>query len=307
MLYMSSLSTNDGNMQLTVTFALGTNLDIANVLVQNRLSVAQPRLPGDVRNLGVTVRKSSPDLMMVVHVLSPDNTYDQNYLANYIYLRLRDPLLRLNGVGDITVFGGSEYALRIWLDPNKLTAYQLSTTDVLSALQEQNVQVASGALGAPPSPASQAFQLVVQTQGRFNDPNEFRKVIVKASDGRLVRISDIARVELGQKDYVTQSFLNGQPAIGVGVFQRPGTNALEAAEAVQSLMKEMAKDFPPGLEYKIAYNPTEFIAESVHEVYKTLGEAVVLVVIVILVFLQSWRTALIPIIAIRSRSSAPSR
>ncbi len=165
MLYMSSLSTNDGNMQLTVTFALGTNLDIANVLVQNRLSVAQPRLPGDVRNLGVTVRKSSPDLMMVVHVLSPDGTFDQNYLANYIYLRLRDPLLRLNGVGDITVFGGSEYALRLWLDPNKLASYQLSTTDVINALQEQNVQVASGALGAPPAPASQAFQLTVQTQG----------------------------------------------------------------------------------------------------------------------------------------------
>ncbi|MGX7708674.1 efflux RND transporter permease subunit [Methylobacterium sp. Gmos1] len=298
MLYMSSLSTNDGNMQLTVTFALGTNLDIANVLVQNRLSVAQPRLPGDVRNLGVTVRKSSPDLMMVVHVLSPDGTFDQNYLANYIYLRLRDPLLRLNGVGDITVFGGSEYALRLWLDPNKLASYQLSTTDVINALQEQNVQVASGALGAPPAPASQAFQLTVQTQGRFQDPSEFRKVIVKASDGRLVRVSDIARVELGQKDYTTKSFLNGQPAIGIGVFQRPGTNALEAAEQVQALMKTLSKDFPPGLEYKIAYNPTEFIAESVHEVYKTLGEAIVLVVVVILVFLQSWRTAIIPIIAI---------
>ncbi|ACL60206.1 efflux RND transporter permease subunit [Methylobacterium nodulans] len=298
MLYMSSLSTNDGNMQLTVTFALGTNLDIANVLVQNRLSVATPRLPPDVRNLGVTVRKSSPDLMLVVHLLSPDNTYDQNYIANYIYLRIRDQLLRLNGVGDITVFGGSEYALRLWLDPDKLAAYQLSTTDVIAALQEQNVQVASGALGAPPSPNEQAFQLVVQTQGRFQDPNEFRKVIVKASEGRLVRISDIARVDMGQKDYVTQSFLNGQPAIGIGVFQRPGTNALEAAESVQSLMRELAKDFPPGLEYKIAYNPTEFIAESVHEVYKTLGEAVILVVVVIIVFLQSWRTALVPIIAI---------
>ncbi|MGY2047312.1 efflux RND transporter permease subunit [Methylobacterium sp. JK268] len=298
MLYMSSLSTNDGNMQLTVTFALGTNLDIANVLVQNRLSVATPRLPPDVRNLGVTVRKSSPDLMMVVHLLSPDNTYDQNYIANYIYLNIRDQMLRLNGVGDITVFGGSEYALRLWLDPNKLAAYQLSATDVVNALQEQNVQVASGALGAPPAPTEQAFQLVVQTQGRFQDPNEFRKVIVKASEGRLVRVSDIGRVEMGQKDYVTQSFLNGQPAIGVGVFQRPGTNALEAAEQVQSLMKDLAKNFPPGLEYRIAYNPTEFIAESVHEVYKTLGEAVVLVVVVILVFLQSWRTALVPIIAI---------
>jgi len=298
MLYMTSLSTNDGNMQLTVTFKVGTNLDIANVLVQNRLSVAQPRLPPDVRNLGVTVRKASPDLMLVVHVLSPDNTYDQNYLSNYIYLRIRDELLRLDGVGDITVFGGSEYALRIWLDPNKLAAYGLSTTDVLTALQEQNVQVASGALGAPPAPASNAFQLVVQSQGRFQTPEEFTEVIVKASDGRLVRIKDIARTEMGQKDYTTQSFLNATPAVGVGVFQRPGTNALEAAAQVRQTMDVIAKNFPPGVEYKIAYNPTEFIEESVHEVYKTLFEAVVLVVIVVLVFLQSWRTALIPVIAI---------
>ncbi len=195
------------------------------------------------------------------------------------------------------MFGGSEYALRLWLDPNKLASYQLSTTDVINALQEQNVQVASGALGAPPAPASQAFQLTVQTQGRFQDPSEFRKVIVKASDGRLVRISDVARVELGQKDYTTKSFLNGQPAIGIGVFQRPGTNALEAAEQVQALMKTLAKDFrPPRVQDRL--QPDEFIAESVHEVYKTLGEAVVLVVVVILIFLQSWRTAIIPIIAI---------
>ncbi|GJD95013.1 efflux RND transporter permease subunit [Methylobacterium iners] len=298
MLYMTSLSTNDGNMQLTVTFKVGTNLDIANVLVQNRLSVAQPRLPPDVRNLGVTVRKSSPDLMMVVHLLSPDNTYDQNYLSNYIYLRIRDELLRLNGVGDITVFGGSEYALRIWLDPNKLSAYGLSTTDIIGALQEQNVQVASGALGAPPAPKDNAFQLVVQSQGRFQTPEEFTDVIVKASEGRLVRIKDVARVELGQQTYTTQSFLNGQPAVGVGVFQRPGTNALEAAAQVRQTMETIKKNFPPGVEYKIAYNPTEFIEESVHEVYKTLFEAVALVVVVVMVFLQSWRTALIPVIAI---------
>ncbi|MCW6510795.1 efflux RND transporter permease subunit [Lichenifustis flavocetrariae] len=298
MLYMSSLSTNDGNMQLTVTFKLGTNLDIANVLVQNRLSVAQPRLPPDVRNLGVTVRKSSPDLMMVVHMLSPKNTYDQNYLSNYIYLNVRDELLRLDGVGDITIFGGNEYALRVWLDPDKLAAYGLSTTDVVNSLQEQNVQVASGALGAPPAPKSNAFQLVVQTEGRFKDINEFKSVVLKASEGRLVRIQDVARVELGQKDYVTQSFLNAQPAVGIGVFQRPGTNALEAAAQVQKVMQDLSKNFPPDVEYKIAYNPTEFIAESVHEVYKTLFEALILVVIVVIVFLQSWRTALIPVVAI---------
>ena len=298
MLYMSSLSTNDGNMQLTVTFKLGTDLDIANVLVQNRLSVAQPRLPPDVRNLGVTVRKSSPDLMMVVHMLSPDNSYDQNYLSNYIYLNIRDELLRLDGVGDITIFGGNEYALRVWLDPDKLAAYGLSTTDVTGALQEQNVQVASGALGSPPSPKDSAFQLVVQTQGRFKDINEFKRVVVKTSNGRLVRVQDVGRVELGQKDYVTQSFLNAQPAVGIGVFQRPGTNALEAADQVQAVMKRLAKNFPKGVEFKIAYNPTEFIGESVHEVYKTLYEALILVVIVVIVFLQSWRTAVIPVVAI---------
>ncbi|GJE42762.1 efflux RND transporter permease subunit [Methylobacterium soli] len=298
MLYMTSLSTNDGNMLLTVTFKVGTNLDIANVLVQNRLSVAQPRLPPDVRNLGVTVRKASPDLMLVVHLLSPNRTYDQNYLANYIYLNIRDEMLRLDGVGDISIFGGNEYAERIWLDPNKLAAYGLTTTDITNALQEQNVQVAAGALGAPPAPSSNAFQLVVQSQGRFQTPEEFAEVIVKANDGRLVRIKDVARVEMGQKDYTTNSFLNDTPAVGIGVFQRPGTNALDAASQVRATIDRLKKNFPPDVEYRIAYNPTEFIEESIHEVYKTLFEAVALVVIVVLVFLQSWRTALIPVIAI---------
>lgn len=298
MLYMTSLSTNDGNMLLTVTFKVGTNLDIANVLVQNRLSVAQPRLPPDVRNLGVTVRKASPDLMLVVHLLSPNKTYDQNYLANYIYLNVRDELLRLDGVGDITIFGGNEYAERIWLDPNKLAAYGLTTTDVATALSEQNVQVAAGALNSPPAATGQAFQLVVQSQGRFQSPEEFADVIIKASDGRLVRVKDVARVEMGQKDYTTNSFLNATPAVGIGAFQRPGTNALDAAASVRHVMDNLKKNFPPDVEYRIAYNPTEFIEESIQEVYKTLFEAVGLVVIVVIVFLQSWRTALIPVIAI---------
>ncbi|GEP10678.1 efflux RND transporter permease subunit [Methylobacterium gnaphalii] len=298
MLYMTSLSTNDGNMLLTVTFKVGTNLDIANVLVQNRLSVAQPRLPPDVRNLGVTVRKASPDLMLVVHLRSPNRTYDQNYLANYIYLNIRDELLRLDGVGDITIFGGNEYAERIWMDPNKLAAYGLTTTDVVSALQEQNVQVAAGQLNGPPAATGAAFQFVVQSQGRFKTPEEFADVIVKAQDGRLVRVKDVARVEMGQKDYTTNSFLDDTPAVGIGAFQRPGTNALDAAASVKGVMEEVKKNFPPDVEYAIAYNPTEFIEESIHEVYKTLFEAVGLVVIVVLVFLQSWRTALIPVIAI---------
>ncbi|MDP4003564.1 efflux RND transporter permease subunit [Methylobacterium sp. NEAU K] len=298
MLYMTSLSTNDGNMLLTVTFKVGTNLDIANVLVQNRLSVAQPRLPPDVRNLGVTVRKASPDLMLVVHLLSPNKTYDQNYLANYIYLNIRDELLRLDGVGDITIFGGNEYAERIWVDPNKLAAYGLSVTDVTTALQEQNVQVAAGQLNGPPAARGEAFQLVVQSQARFKTPEQFAEVIIKAQDGRLVRVKDIARVEMGQKDYTTNSYLNDTPAVGIGAFQRPGTNALDAAASVKKVMEVVKKNFPPDVEYRIAYNPTEFIEESIQEVYKTLFEAVGLVVIVVLVFLQSWRTALIPVIAI---------
>jgi HAE1 family hydrophobic/amphiphilic exporter-1 len=298
MLYMSSYSTSDGSMSLTITFKIGTDLDTANVLVQNRVSVALPRLPAEVRALGVTTRKSSPDLMMVVHMLSPDESYDQLYISNYALIRVRDQLLRLDGVGDIIVFGAREYSLRVWLDPNKLASYSLTTGDIVSALQEQNVQVAGGALGAPPTPTDTPFQLTVQTQGRFSDVRQFRDIIVKSSDGRLVRLQDVARIELGAKDYVTNSYLNGKPAVAIGVFQRPGTNALDAADSVIKKMEELKADFPKGMDYRIVYNPTEFIADSVREVYKTLFEAVLLVVIVVLVFLQSWRTALIPIIAI---------
>ncbi len=298
MLYMSSYATSDGNMTLTITFQPGTNLDQANVLVQNRVATAQPRLPVEVRNLGVTTRKASSDFLLVVHMLSPDDSFDQLYISNYTLIRIRDELVRLDGVGDVTVFGAREYSLRVWLDPDKLSAYQLSTTDVTSALQEQNVQVAGGALGGPPSPKDNSFQLIVQTQGRFENVAQFQNVIVKSVGGRLVRLRDIARVELGARDYTTNSYLDGKPAIGIGVFQRPGTNALSASEAVINKMKQLQAQFPKGLEYRIAYNPTLFIAESVREVYKTLFEAVLLVVIVILVFLQSWRTAIIPIVAI---------
>ncbi|WP_375461392.1 efflux RND transporter permease subunit [uncultured Enterovirga sp.] len=298
MLYMSSYSTSDGNMTLTITFQPGTNLDQANVLVQNRVATATPRLPLEVRNLGVTTRKASSDFLLVVHMLSPDDSFDQLYISNYTLIRVRDELLRLEGVGDVTVFGAREYSLRVWLDPNKLATYGLSTTDVTAALQEQNVQVAGGALGGPPSPKDSAFQLTVQTQGRFESVGQFQDVIVKSVGGRLVRLRDIARVELGARDYTTNSYLDGKPAIGIGVFQRPGTNAIGASEAVIAKMKQLQAQFPKGLEYRIAYNPTLFISESVSEVYKTLFEAVILVVIVILVFLQSWRTALIPIVAI---------
>ena len=299
MLYMTSNSSSDGSMQLTITFKLGTDLDTANVLVQNRVAVALPRLPVEVRNLGVTTRKSSPDLMMVVHMFSPDASFDDLYISNYSLIRVRDQLLRLDGVGDITLFGVREYSLRVWLNPDRLTFYGLTTTDVLSSLQEQNVQIAGGALGGPPVPEGSAFQLTVQAQGRFQDVKQFENIIIKSgTGGRLVFLKDVARIELAGRDYTSNSYLNGKPAIGIGVYQRPGTNALQASAAVQAKMEELKKSFPVGLDYRIAYNPTIFISESVHEVYNTLFEAIILVVIVVLVFLQSWRTAIIPVIAI---------
>ncbi len=299
MLYMSSYSNNDGSMSLTITFRLGTNLDTAQVLVQNRVAIATPRLPEEVRRLGVTTLKSSPDLMMVVHMLSPDGTYDQLYVSNYARNNVRDELLRLDGVGDITIFGERQYSLRVWLDPDKLAVYGLTAGDVVRAVQEQNVQVSGGSLGQQPAPRDNAFQLIVTTQGRFEDPRQFRQVIVRATaDGRLVRVQDVARVELGAQDYFTNSYLNGKPAVALVIFQRPGTNALQASHDIIATMERLKPNFPSGLEYQIVYNPTEFIAESVNAVYHTLFEAVALVVLVIIVFLQSWRTALIPILAI---------
>jgi hydrophobic/amphiphilic exporter-1 (mainly G- bacteria), HAE1 family len=299
MLYMSSYSTADGSMALTITFKLGTDLDQAQVLVQNRVAIAEPRLPEEVRRIGVTTAKSSPDLMMVVHLLSPNDRYDQLYVSNYARTRIRDLLVRLDGVGDVTLFGEREYALRVWLDPQKLSAYGMTAGDVVEALREQNVQVSGGAIGGPPMAGDAAFQYTVTTDGRFSDARQFRYVIVKATeDGRLVQLQDVARVELGAREYVTNSYLNGSPAVALGIFSRPGTNALAAADAIQATMADLARDFPEGLEYRIIYNPTEFISESIDEVYKTIGEAVILVALVVIVFLQSWRTAIIPIVAI---------
>ncbi|TCN28519.1 efflux RND transporter permease subunit [Sinorhizobium americanum] len=299
MLYMSSYSTADGSMSLTITFKLGTDLDEAQVLVQNRVSIAEPRLPEDVRRIGVTTTKSSPDLMMVVHLLSPNDRYDQLYVSNYARSRIRDLLVRLDGVGDVILFGEREYALRVWLDPQKLSAYGMTSGDVVEALRQQNVQVSGGSIGGPPMSGDSAFQYTVTTDGRFSDARQFRYVIVKATeDGRLVQLQDVARVELGAREYVTNSYLNGSPAVALGIFSRPGTNALAAADAIQATMTDLAKDFPEGLEHRIIYNPTEFISESIDEVYLTIGEAVILVALVVIVFLQSWRTAIIPIVAI---------
>jgi HAE1 family hydrophobic/amphiphilic exporter-1 len=298
MLYMSSYSTGDGAMALTITFKLGTDLDKAQVLVQNRVSIATPRLPEEVRRLGVTTLKSSPDLMMVVHMLSPDGSYDQLYVSNYARNYVRDILLRLDGVGDVIIFGERQYSLRIWLDPEKLASYGMTSSEVVRAIQEQNVQVSGGALGQEPTPSDSAFQLTVTTQGRFEDPRQFRQIIVQARDGRLVRLQDVARIELGAQDYVTNSYLNGKPAVALAIFQRPGSNALATSDQIIQNMEQLKANYPVGIAHQIVYNPTEFIAESVNEVYKTLFEATALVVIVVFVFLQSWRSAIIPIVAI---------
>src|SRR6195952_3860313 len=237
MIYMSSYSTGDGNVSITVTFKLGTNLDTAQVLVQNRVAIATPRLPDEVKRLGVTTLKSSPDLMMVVHMLSPDSTFDQLYVSNYARNNVRDELLRLAGGGDLTIFGERQYSLRIWLDPDKLSAFGMTAGDVVKAVQEQNVQVSGGALGQEPVKNGSAFQFTVTTQGRFNDPRQFRQIIGRATpDGRLVRVQDVARVELGAQDYFTNSYLDGKPAVALAIFQRPDTNALETAAEIIATM-----------------------------------------------------------------------
>ena len=277
MLYMSSYSTSDGAMSLTITFKLGTDLDTAQVLVQNRVAIATPRLPEEVRRLGVTTLKCSPDLMMVVHMLSPDDTYDQLYVSNYARNNVRDVLLRLDGVGDLTMFGERQYSLRVWLDPDKLSAFGLTAGDVVRAIQEQNVQVSGGALGTQPTPADNAFQLMVTTQGRFDDAAQFREVIVKSTaDGRLVRVQDVARVELGAQDYITQllSRTASRPWRW-RIFQRPGTNALGAADEIIKTMESLKADFPQG--HRLHRSSTTRPSSSpsrVDEVYKTLFEAV---------------------------------
>ncbi len=299
MLYMTSQSTSDGNMSLAVTFKLGTNLDTAQVLVQNRVAIAQPRLPDEVRSIGVTVTKQSPDLMLVIHLLSPDGTRDQLYISNYATLHVKDVLSRIDGVGNVTIFGARDYSMRIWLDPEKLAARNLTAGDVVAALRGQNVQVAAGVINQPPVPQPGAFQLNVETQGRLTDADAFGNIIVKSdADGRVVRIHDVGRVELGAADYSRNGYLDQTVAVPLGIFQRPGSNALATAAQVQKTMAELSKSFPLGLRYDIVYNPTVFISESVSAVIHTMFEAVVLVVVVIILFLQTWRASIVPIVAI---------
>src|SRR4051812_28863025 len=299
MIYMTSQATGDGALSVTVTFAPGTNLDNAQVQVQNRVAQAEPRLPEEVRRNGVVVNKRSSDFLMLVNLTSPDASRDAIYLSNYATVNLVDALKRIDGVGDIRIFGERELSLRVWLDPNRLATYSLAAGDGIAALAAQNVQVPGGALGQPPAPAGTTKQITVTTQGRFQTADQFRDVIVRATpDGRLLRLRDIARVELGAQQYSTNSYLDGHETVGIGIQQRPGTNALSAAAGVQREMERLKASFPPGIQYQIAYNPTQFVAASIEAVEHTIYEAILLVVIVVFIFLQSWRAAIIPVAAI---------
>jgi hydrophobe/amphiphile efflux-1 (HAE1) family protein len=299
MLYMGSQSTGDGKVTITVTFKIGTNLDAAQVLVQNRVAVATPRLPQEVQQFGVVTRKASPDFLMVVNLQSPDGSRDRNYLSNYALTQVKDRIARLDGVGDVQLFGSRDYGMRVWIDPGRAAALNLTAGEIVAALRAQNVQVSTGALGAPPVATGAAYQIGVQMQGRLTDPQQFADVVIRTdAQGHQVRVRDVARVELGAQDYGINTYLSGKPTVVMAVLQRPGSNALAAAKAVRDEMDTLARSFPKGVEYSVIYNPTEFIGQSIDAVYHTLFEAMVLVVVVILVFLQSWRAAVIPIIAI---------
>ena len=299
MLYMFSEATSDGRLTLTVTFAVGTDLDNAQVQVQNRVAQALPRLPQEVQRIGVTAEKASPDFIMVVHILAPDSRYDMLYLSNFAYLRVKDELARLPEVGSAQVFGTGEYSMRVWLDPDKLATRQLTATDVVRAIREQNVQVAAGVLGAPPSPSDTTFQLSIHVRGRLTSEDEFGDIVIRSTTaGQVTRIRDVGRVEIGANSYSTRSLLDNKNAVGIGVFQRPGTNAIQASNDVRATMERLKKSFPAGVDYKIVYDPTTFVRQSIREVVQTLFIAILLVVIVVMVFLQTWRASIIPLVAV---------
>jgi multidrug efflux pump len=312
MLYMSSQSTNDGGYNLTVTFEVGTDLDMAQVLVQNRVNLALPSLPNEVKQTGVSVKKKSPSILLVVNLISPKGTYDQLYLSNYATINLRDELAQIKGVGDVTYLGQLDYSMRAWLDPDRMAARDLSASDIVAALREQNVQVAAGALGRPPVPTGQAFQYTLSTLGRLTSPEEFGDIVVKAgANGEITRMRDLVSdvrkdengvayggIQLGAKNEDTSCRLDGQPSIGLGIFQQPGSNALATADSIRARMEELKRGFPPDIDYAIVYDTTPFIDESIHEVFKALRDAIILVAIVVLAFLQSWRATLIPLIAV---------
>jgi hydrophobe/amphiphile efflux-1 (HAE1) family protein len=298
-LYMFSQATSDGVMTLTITFAIGTDLDNAQVQVQNRVSQVLPKLPEEVRRIGVATQKASPDLLMVVHLFSPDNRYDDIYVRNYATLQVRDVLARLPGVGDVRVFGSGDYAMRVWLDPNKVAAKGLTASDVVAAIREQNVQVAAGAVGQQPSSRPVDTELLINTQGRLATEEEFGAIIVKTgAAGERVQLRDVARIELGASTYALRSLLNNKPAVALPIAQLPGSNAIATSDAVRATMKDLVKSFPEGLKYDIVYDPTVFVRSSIEAVVHTLAEAILLVVLVVILFLQTWRASIIPLAAV---------
>ncbi|MFQ3226050.1 MAG: hydrophobe/amphiphile efflux-1 (HAE1) family protein [Lentimonas sp.] len=299
MIYMSSQATTDGALAVTITFELSTDLDSAQVLVQNRVAIAMPRLPEEVQRIGVTVNKSSPDLLLVVQMFSPEGTYDDLYVSNYAIGQVRENLRRIEGVGDVRLFGAREYSMRIWLNPEKLSSLSMIPTDVISALREQNVQVAAGVIGQNPTSTGNAFQYSVNTLGRLTEEGEFEDIIVKTGDnGQVVRLRDVARVELGALDYGVINYATDIRSLAMPIYQRPGSNALETSQAIRVAMDEMSQDFPDDLVYRIIYDPTQFIQQSIDAVGLTLLQAIFFVVVVIIIFLQSWRAAVIPLLAI---------
>ncbi|PWE53516.1 multidrug efflux RND transporter permease subunit [Metarhizobium album] len=299
MLYMSSQATSDGVLTLTVTFKLGTDPDKAQQLVQNRVSQAEPRLPAEVRALGVTTVKSSPDLMMVVHLVSTGGRYDLTYLRNYATLNIKDRLARIEGVGQVQVFGAGDYSMRVWIDPQKAAEHNLAASDITNAIRQQNVQAAAGIIGASPSLSGVDMQLNVNAQGRLQTPEEFGDIIVKSgTDGAITRLKDVARIELGAADYTLRSLLDGNPAVAIPVFQAPGSNAIAISDAVQDTMSELQLAMPEGVRYEIVYDTTKFVRASIDKVVDTLLEAIALVVLVVILFLQTWRASIIPLIAV---------
>ena len=299
MIYMSSVSAGDGSYTLTVSFEVGTDLDMAQVLVQNRAKLAEPKLPEEVRREGVKVKKKSPNIVLIASLFSPDARFDELYMSNYATLRIRDTLSRIPGVGDVTIFPASDYSMRIWLDPRQLKSRGITTEEVLSAIREQNVQVAAGQIGQPPAPVGQSFQLAVNVLGRLSDVEQFEEIIVKTGEGgRITRLKDVSRIELGGKTYDVTSRLSGSPTASILVYQLPGSNALEVSKQVRAALKDMRAFFPEGLEYKIPYDTTIFVDVAIKQVYITLLEAVALVFLVLFLFLQDWRATLIPAVTI---------
>jgi hydrophobe/amphiphile efflux-1 (HAE1) family protein len=299
MIYMSSVSASDGSYTLTVTFEVGTDLDMANILVQNRVTLAEPKLPEEVKREGVNTKKKSPNIILIASLYSPDNRFDELYMSNYALLNIRDTLSRIPGVGDIGLYPESDYSMRIWLNPNQLRARNLTPGDVIAAVREQNVQVAAGQIGQPPAPVGQNFQYTINVLGRLSDIEQFEEIIIKTgADNRITRLKDVARVELGSKNYDITSRLNGARSASIGVYQLPGSNALEVSRQVRAALKEMSEFFPEGLEYSVPYDTTMFVDASIKQVYLTLVQATLLVAFVLFLFLQDWRATLIPAVTI---------